>query len=703
MSSKNQEIFPRAGPASCRESRTSVQTEVCPIGYGGGNQTSTPESKNEETQIRTKDDEEIIPDYKVRRISSTRSPPSSRKGSLCLDGNATNNQIFDNLPAAQTVTVSSDDESTTDKKRSREITPPQQNKRGRQEVPYHRTISSNSKESQQESKSMTALNKLNEKIQLLVKFGEKNQNVHKQIKEISRTLLGLSEKVSTEFKMETQQSHQYIQELSENKAHLEQQLKEFENKMEILSSNKNKIDGNTNMCPRCQTEFIPTLKELDNLEYKSFEEAKATLEKRWSPEAYKNTLLEERDNIGRRPDHLILFANECNKPGTVEENSKAVVYGRLEKELTDRFPELLEETTLELDGGHYVTLEEITRIRSVPDKNCKEKIRTLTVMFRQEQCTTPDVTAFKLLRSLADILQDADANTATIIAPRYMDARYFRKLAECAFNTKTIKANIICDKGLSSAKGRPERPRNGAIIIQGGENRTYAEMLRMLKENIDPDTALQFKQARKTARGNLLLQVKDNEKLESLKSRVAEGLGNDSTNQIRTTGKEMKHTFFIRDLDEITTSEDVKDMLLNEGITEILDEQQVSIILNKNARDGQTAVLTMDANTAEKLKKISRIRIGFSTCRVQERISIERCFNCWEYGHNSRGCTNQPVDTKNKCFKCGQEGHQKAQCTSEDLFCHTCQTAGDQAGTIKCKNFRDALSNERMRRKNSIS
>lgn len=178
MSSKNQEIFPRAGPASCRESRTSVQTEVCPIGYGGGNQTSTPESKNEETQIRTKDDEEIMRDYEVRRISLTRSPPSSRKGSLCLDGNATSNQIFDNLPATQTVTVSSDDESTTDKKRSREITPPQQNKRGRQEVPYHKTISFNSEKSQQESKSMTALNKLNEKIQLLVKFGEKNQNVH---------------------------------------------------------------------------------------------------------------------------------------------------------------------------------------------------------------------------------------------------------------------------------------------------------------------------------------------------------------------------------------------------------------------------------------------------------------------------------------------------------------------------------------------
>jgi len=63
---------------------------------------------------------------------------------------------------------------------------------------------------------------------------------------------------------------------------------------------------------------------------------------------------------------------------------------------------------------------------------------------------------------------------------------------------------------------------------------------------------------------------------------------------------------------------------------------QVKLTVNKNARDEQSAVITLIAGDAEKLLIMRKIRVGFSDCYVQERIKVDRCFKCWQFGHSAR-------------------------------------------------------------------
>lgn len=151
----------------------------------------------------------------------------------------------------------------------------------------------------------------------------------------------------------------------------------------------------------------------------------------------------------------------------------------------------------------------------------------------------------------------------------------------------------------------------------------------------------------------------------------------------------------------MTETKEIRDALVAACTLDHAD--QVKLTVNKNARDEQSAVITLIAGDAEKLLIMRKIRVGFSDCYVQERIKVDRCFKCWQFGHGARTCPNSGINMSDCCFKCGQAGHHKAKCASEKDFCPSCGIEGHQSGTGKCKAFRTALGRERKRRKTSVT
>lgn len=123
--------------------------------------------------------------------------------------------------------------------------------------------------------------------------------------------------------------------------------------------------------------------------------------------------------------------------------------------------------------------------------------------------------------------------------------------------------------------------------------------------------------------------------------------------------------------------------------------------VNRNARGQQSAVITMVTKDADKLLSLRTTRIGFFDCHIQERITVDRCYRCWEFGHNARMCANKEIDLSNSCYKCGQPGHHKAKCESAVDFCPTCKTEGHQSGTGKV--FRVALNRKKRLRRESAA
>ena len=151
----------------------------------------------------------------------------------------------------------------------------------------------------------------------------------------------------------------------------------------------------------------------------------------------------------------------------------------------------------------------------------------------------------------------------------------------------------------------------------------------------------------------------------------------------------------IRDLDSLTTAEDVEEAIErhtgdSEGVFSVR-------ILKANSREPKMALVQINARKATQLLNSQRIKIGWVYCRVRQRIAVNRCYKCLDFGHTTQNCRGP--DRSNDCLKCGTTGHKAIDCTSPER-CVLCKEKGQtnydhQSGSGRCCVFKTALDNAR--------
>jgi len=202
--------------------------------------------------------------------------------------------------------------------------------------------------------------------------------------------------------------------------------------------------------------------------------------------------------------------------------------------------------------------------------------------------------------------------------------------------------------------------------VKGVGECSYADILKVVKS--DPSLkhlSEDVQGVRKTAKGDLLLRLskKPAHSANELQAAVEKVLGSRAVVKTLTDMCQVE----IRDLDELATREEVI-----EAIKKPLNDSALSTEVVQSLRvmkDGsQTAKLYLPATKAKMLVDLSKIRIGWSVCRIRSILQPKRCFRCHEYGHIAAKCTSKE-DLNGVCFKCGEAGHEAKTCKNPAKCC----------------------------------
>ncbi|XP_015117357.1 uncharacterized protein LOC107041356 [Diachasma alloeum] len=228
--------------------------------------------------------------------------------------------------------------------------------------------------------------------------------------------------------------------------------------------------------------------------------------------------------------------------------------------------------------------------------------------------------------------------------------------------------------------------RSDALIIRPKDEVKYAEILTKVKKDVPPDEVLGcVDKIRRTATGDMLIVLTKDTSL----------LGEDA----EVLSKGPQENIEIKDLDDMTTKEEILKALCKTAGNEVQMTQDAIKSLRKAYGGTQTALVTLSVLVAKKiLGDHGKIRIGWVNCRVKRVERPVKCFKCWHYGHLATKYTST-VDRSKLCVKCSATGHKALDCT-EQPQCALCTEKGYTencahiAGSSRCPVYKKALHTE---------
>lgn len=288
------------------------------------------------------------------------------------------------------------------------------------------------------------------------------------------------------------------------------------------------------------------------------------------------------------------------------------------------------------------------------------------------------------LRMSMDIHPTAKIN---MVLGENLNSDYIRKICECIFYGTDINITLVTNKEKPKSTTKPRgRPTTGKVVVKCGST-TYADLLRSVKEKVDPKrVGVNVRAIKKTARGDLMLEVDgDAQKADILRRAITRNIDN----EVRIANRLV--TIHVLDIDATTTKDQVEEAIKNMPTCSNL--QDVVVKSMRPSRDGnQIATVQVSRNNANILLMAKRIKIGWVNCRVRERVAVTRCYKCLDFGHTLKECKGP--DRSNLCINCHQPGHKARECDGPH-FCPSCNTNEHRPDSTNCPKFRELIKAQR--------
>lgn len=285
--------------------------------------------------------------------------------------------------------------------------------------------------------------------------------------------------------------------------------------------------------------------------------------------------------------------------------------------------------------------------------------------------------------TLAYITQDTDVSSAM-------------KIIECCIYKQNLKIEV-CAKGRGLKKRTSEAKENlKTMIVKNEVGKTYAETLKSIKTVIKPEEeGVTVRKIARTKDGNVVIKLREETPgaSEAMTSAI-----NRETKSNAEIKKEHKIQILIHDLDGITEAKEIED-----AIREETGETGELLISDPSpSKNGAwTARVILPRKTGDRLMLGRTIKIGWTNCRVTEKIKIPICYNCLKLGHLGSACQEKRVEFK-RCYKCSSHKHEAGTCDSEPR-CNECNKTGHIVNSFECPKYRQMIHDRLAKSKSRIN
>lgn len=542
---------------------------------------------------------------------------------------------------------------------------------------------------------MESLNRIQDKIGELSTFAKNNRNVHKEVKQLAADLKAMVHKCRNEYRRMFERRRETEKRCGKKTDGAKIEEGEARSNKTVEQDARSRPTQKRSIA--VQTDEDETSRELEKRKSDedkkleecldkggNFNEIKQWLDSAWPGELYRAT--KEREfaatDLQSNADLAVITDPEDKNPGGLISKTTR---------MHPQVDELLQDGPAYGECAYLISKSSITK-SSGEVKEGKTKYYMVLALKTDKEGVNDMEEVFSLILKLREVMLQSHRREVQLILHDGINVDYVRKLTEFALRGQGITAELIIKKGNKDdvvrkdpgastdyKNSKAKRTSNGLVIKAG--NRTFAELLREVKESVDINkVAVQIKAIRKTTKGDMYVRVEgDAEKTEKLFVAIR-----DSGVPAKVEKTRREKTLYIKDIDAVTTEDEIKS-IVSKTLGHADNKGEVKLTAVRNNLDGsKTATVITAAEDANKLLALKKIKIGWVNCRIWGRTEVKRCYRCLEPGHEAARCKG--VDRSKCCLKCGEVGHKVADCKNGEK-CSKCGSKGHRIDSRSCPAY----------------
>ncbi|CAG9763640.1 unnamed protein product [Ceutorhynchus assimilis] len=437
-----------------------------------------------------------------------------------------------------------------------------------------------------------------------------------------------------------------------------------------------------------QTDFgeIPKLIELEEIKTKKeiftilesgggFQELAPKLDSPWPEDIYKITAIEAGNPINAHTDYdIVIMANP-------EEGCDT----GLLKQVKHRFPELAE---LMLEDSKDIEYIVNTSRRSRQTATLE---RFLYAIPQKE--IVPEI-IFKKTQRLMELTTRAKRKKLLIATDGGINTAYLRKMIEFLYRKEEVEWRILTPKEVRKntlERQTSNRPRSQYdTVIINSQGKSYVDTLKEIKKTVEiGKLGITVSSLKKLGDSSVCLKIARREEEKNDANRLMNAVQSamkDTSVKVKTN----EDVYYIMGLDGASSGEEVIQAVLGEtGI----ERQHITLkALKMDKNDNQIATIGIRMESKHNIPSMGKIKIGWTTCTIKQRVYLARCHKCLEFGHKTTDCKG--VNRARQCLNCGANDHQAKECKGEPT-CFACSAKRHRTDNTGCPTYRKLLESHR--------